>query len=53
MSAEISARDSGQFTALSRAKEHQKSVVVEILEKAGAIEGKSLKEKIVKTFHIE
>jgi ankyrin repeat protein len=51
--AEINSRDSGQYTALSLAKAHQKSEVAEILEKAGAVEGKDPKEETIKTFQIK
>ena len=35
--AEMNARDSAEYTALSLAKAHKKSDVVKILEKAGAV----------------
>jgi ankyrin repeat protein len=51
--AEVNARDSGQYTALSLAKSQQKSDVVEILEKAGGIEGKDTQDATAKTFTIK
>ena len=51
--AEVNARDSNQYTALSLAKANQKSDVVKILEKAGGIEGKDIQEATAKSFTIK
>jgi ankyrin repeat protein len=51
--AEVNARDNQQYTALSLTGVHKFSDIVEILEKASAVEGKNIKDRTVKKYQIK
>jgi hypothetical protein len=50
---EVIAGGNDQYIALSPANARNKNNIVKILEKAGAIEGKDMKDKPVNTFQIK